>query len=83
MIGSAGFFRRPIGICKFRRPYFLHGWILATIPDYVPVYTGNLNHNDAFAANGLYARVAGGCERAAARFFAYATLVGYAAKSRE
>ena len=29
------------------------------------------------------ARVAGGCERAAARFFAYATLVGYAAKSRE
>lgn len=83
MIESAGFFRRPIGICEFRRPYFLHGWILATIPDYVPVYTGNLNHNDAFAANGLYARVAGGCECAAARFFAYATLVGYAAKSRE
>lgn len=27
-------FRRPIRICKFRRPYFLHGLILATIPDY-------------------------------------------------
>ena len=34
VLGFAGFFRRPIGICKFRRPYFFHGWILATIPDY-------------------------------------------------